>query len=146
MGSTSEHVSYLGQFAGGTARGGAPRARLAVYKICWSNDLQGLCTEADILAAFNDALKDGVHVISASIGSALPLRQFFLSSMDIGSFHAVQLGVTVVLPAGNDGPESTTVENVTPWGVCVAAGTIDRSFPTKIVLGNNQLLTVKTLN
>jgi len=144
VGSTVEHVGYIvGNLAGGTARGGAPRARLAVYKTCWSTDLQsGACTDADILAAFDDALGDGIHVISASIGSPPPLRQFFSSSTDIGSFHAVQMGVTVVLSAGNDGPESSTVENVTPWGVCVAAGTIDRSFPTRIVLGNNQLLTV----
>lgn len=98
--------------------------------------------EADILAAFDDALRDGVHVISASIGSPLPLRQFLTSSSDIGSFHAMQLGVTVVFSAGNAGPESSSVGNVAPWSICVAAGTIDRTFPTRILLGNNRLLMV----
>ena len=40
----------------GTARGGFPSARIAVYKICW---LFG-CNDADILAAFDDAIADGL--------------------------------------------------------------------------------------
>ncbi|KAF3433609.1 hypothetical protein FNV43_RR24711 [Rhamnella rubrinervis] len=52
-------------FAGlgtGTARGGVPSARIAVYKVCWSNR----CDDADILKAFDDAIADGVDIISAS--------------------------------------------------------------------------------
>ncbi|XP_038985370.1 subtilisin-like protease SBT3.18 [Phoenix dactylifera] len=133
VGSVARNASYFG-LGPGTARGGAPRARLAVYKVCW---LQGSCTEADILAAFDDALHDGVQVISASLGSPPPLMPFFSTSSDIGSFHAMQLGVAVVFSAGNDGPDSSLVQNVSPWGLCVAAGTIDRAFPTQMVLGNN---------
>jgi hypothetical protein len=40
----------LGQ---GTIRGGASSARIAVYKVCWSDDG---CNDEDILDAFNDAL------------------------------------------------------------------------------------------
>lgn len=89
------------------------------------------------MAAFDDALNDGVHVISASLGSSPPLMPFFSMSADIGSFHAMQLGITVVFSAGNDGPDASLVQNVSPWGMCVGAGTIDRGFPTKITLGNN---------
>ncbi|KAJ3673576.1 hypothetical protein LUZ60_005568 [Juncus effusus] len=136
VGSVVSNVSYFG-LGCGTARGGAPRARLAVYKICWFKDLQGRCSEADILAAFNDAISDGVNVISASLGSSPPLMPFFAMSTDIGSFHAMQKGITVVFSAGNDGPEASLVQNVSPWGICVGASTIDRAFPTLITLGNN---------
>ncbi|XP_050369783.1 subtilisin-like protease SBT3.18 isoform X1 [Argentina anserina] len=130
-----QNASFYG-FAEGTARGGAPRARLAVYKVCWGNNYSGRCTGADILAAFDDALHDGVHVISASIGSPPPLIPFFASEGVIGSFHAMQLGVSVVFSAGNEGPEPSQVTNVAPWSLCVAASSIDRMFPTRILLDN----------
>ncbi|KAJ4750349.1 Subtilisin-like protease SBT3.3 [Rhynchospora pubera] len=136
VGSISSGVNFYG-LGSGNARGGAPRARLAVYKICWFKDLEGRCSEADIMAAFDDALNDGVHVISASLGSSPPLMPFFSMSTDIGSFHAMQMGVTVVFSAGNEGPDTSLVQNVSPWGMCVGASTIDRGFPTKITLGNN---------
>lgn len=136
VGSVRKNASFFG-LGLGTARGGAPRARLAVYKVCWSDNLISRCTEADILMAYDDAISDGVHVISASIGLTPPLMSFFSSSSDIGSFHAVQMGVSVIFSAGNDGPDPSTVQNVAPWGTCVAGSTVDRMFPTQILLGNN---------
>ncbi|KAG0451121.1 hypothetical protein HPP92_026394 [Vanilla planifolia] len=136
-GSRCANASYLGGLAVGTARGGAPLARLAAYKVCWYKDLEGLCSEADILAAFDDAIADGVGVISVSLGSSPPLMPLFQSASDIGAFHATQLGLPVVFSAGNDGPETGVVQNVGPWGITVAAGTIDRRFPTALMLGNN---------
>ncbi|KAI3461910.1 hypothetical protein Pfo_018573 [Paulownia fortunei] len=133
VGSRSKDGGLFG-FARGTARGGAPRARLAVYKVCWNRNFDGTCTEEDVLAAFDEALHDGVHIISASFGKVPPLRAFFASSADIGSFHAMQLGVSVIFSAGNAGPDPSLVGNVNPWSICVAASTIDRSFPTKILL------------
>ncbi|XP_038699557.1 subtilisin-like protease SBT3.18 [Tripterygium wilfordii] len=136
VGSIAKSADFFG-LGKGIARGGAPRARIAVYKICWGKNYVAKCTEADILAAFDDALYDGVHVISASIGSPPPLPPFFGSSSDIGSFHAMQLGVSVVFSAGNDGPYPSQVTNVAPWSLCVAASSIDRTFPTRIILGSN---------
>ncbi|XP_040243374.1 subtilisin-like protease SBT3.18 isoform X6 [Aegilops tauschii subsp. strangulata] len=137
VGAVSPNASYFGGLGRGAARGGAPRARLAVYKVCWFKDLTGRCNDADILAAFDDALHDGVHVISASLGSPPPLSPLFATSTEVGSFHAMQLGVSTVFSAGNDGPDAAMVQNVSPWGVTVAASTIDRRFPTVIALGNN---------
>lgn len=141
VGSRAKNAGLFG-FARGVARGGAPRARLAVYKVCWNRKFEGTCTEEDVLAAFDEALHDGVHVISASFGKVPPLRAFFASSTDIGSFHAMQLGVSVVFSAGNDGPDPSTVGNVNPWSICVAASTMDRSFPTKISLDDGSFFVV----
>ncbi|KAK1378948.1 subtilisin-like protease SBT3.18 [Heracleum sosnowskyi] len=139
VGSIVQNASFLG-LGQGIARGGNPKARLAVYKVCWNYGNVGQCTEADILAAFDDALCDGVDVISASVGSSPPLFPFFETSADIGSFHAMQKGVSVVFSAGNDGPTPALVQNVSPWSICVAAASIDRNFPTQIVLDHDTLV------
>ncbi|XP_031737952.1 subtilisin-like protease SBT3.18 [Cucumis sativus] len=123
--------------AKGTARGGAPWARLAVYKVCWGKDYEGKCTDADVMAAFDDALHDGVDVISASFGERPPLIPLFESASAIGSFHAMQRGVSVVFSAGNDGSHPSLVQNVSPWSICVAASTMDRTFPTTIFILNH---------
>ncbi|KAH9313983.1 hypothetical protein KI387_022610, partial [Taxus chinensis] len=137
-----QNTSFLG-LARGIARGGAPRARIAVYKVCWE---EGKCAEADILAAFHDAISDGVDVISVSLGSSPPLPDYFSSSSDIGSFHAMEKGITVVFSAGNDGPDPASVANPVPWGITVAASTMDRSFPTNIMLGNNMSIKGEGIN
>ncbi|KAL5708637.1 hypothetical protein ACHQM5_019408 [Ranunculus cassubicifolius] len=145
VGSIVRNASFLG-FALGTARGGAPRSRLAVYKVCWSIQFDGRCTEADILAAFDDALRDGVHVISASFGGSGPLPPYFASSSDIGSFHAMQLDVNVVFSGGNSGIEPGSVQNVAPWSMCVAATSIDRTFPTRLIIDSNITFMGESLN
>ncbi|KAL1202950.1 Subtilisin-like protease SBT3.18 [Cardamine amara subsp. amara] len=145
VGSVVRNVSGFSGLGRGNARGGAPLARLAVYKTCWGKDFEGVCTEADILAAFDDAIHDGVHVISASFGSSPPLTPFFESSADIGAFHAAERGISVIFSAGNDGPDPGVVQNVAPWAVSVAASTVDRSFPTRIVIDGSFTLTGQSL-
>lgn len=129
-----DNVSFIG-LATGSARGGAPQARIAMYKVCWAT---GDCSSADILAAFDDAIYDGVDVISVSLGSPPPLDAYFQDPIAVGSFHALEKGIVVVCSGGNSGPFSETVINTAPWLITVAASTIDRSFPTAITLGNNQ--------
>ena len=133
-----ENASFMG-LAQGLARGGAPSAWLAVYKVCWSI---GGCSSADLLAAFDDAIFDGVDVLSVSLGSPPPLPAYVEDVLSIGSFHAVTKGISVVCSAGNSGPYPQTVINTAPWVITVAASTIDRAFPTVIIMGNNQTLVV----
>ena len=141
-GSFLVNASYQG-LGLGIVRGGAPRARIAMYKVCW-NVAAGQCASADILKAFDEAIHDGVDVLSVSLGSDIPL----FSEVDerdgiaIGSFHAVAKGMTVVCGASTDGPSAQSVQNTAPWILTVAASTIDRSFPTPITLGNNVTILV----
>ncbi|KAF8413405.1 hypothetical protein HHK36_001387 [Tetracentron sinense] len=139
-GSLVEKVSY-GGLAAGLARGGAPLARLAIYKACWAIDTEG-CSDADLLKAFDKAIHDGVDILSVSIGLEVPLFSYVdqRDSIGIGSFHATAKGITVVCSGGNDGPSSQTIVNTAPWLITVAAATIDRAFPATIILGNNRTL------
>ncbi|GAB2229583.1 hypothetical protein Droror1_Dr00013830 [Drosera rotundifolia] len=120
----------FGGLAEGTARGGVPLARLAAYRVCSVG-----CPDANILAAFDDAIADGVDVISISIGgqSAYP---FLEDAMAIGSFHAMEKGILTVAAAGNNGPAASTVDNTAPWMAVVASSNIDRQFRTPVKLGN----------
>jgi subtilisin family serine protease len=56
-------AQVLGQ-ATGTASGMAPRAHVAMYKVCSDDD----CSSADILAGIDAAVGDGCDVISVSLG------------------------------------------------------------------------------
>ncbi|CAH8319822.1 unnamed protein product [Eruca vesicaria subsp. sativa] len=129
----------------GTARGGAPKARIAMYKVCWQRE-DGSCATADILKAMDDAIADGVDVISISLGRAIPI----LSEIDAynefsyGAFHAVSKGITVLMAAGNFGPDAYSVQNIAPWIITVAATNLDRWFPTPLKLGNNVTLLART--
>ncbi|XP_019195103.1 PREDICTED: subtilisin-like protease SBT3.6 isoform X2 [Ipomoea nil] len=143
-GSPVSNVSYKG-LSLGTLRGGAPRARLAIYKIGWED---GIFTDADILKAFDTAIHDGVDVISASFGADVPLYSELYpqaGAISFGSFHAVAQGITVVAAGGNAGPAAQTVSNGEPWIITVAANTPDRAFPTPITLGNGQTLMGQSL-
>ncbi|XP_059647607.1 subtilisin-like protease SBT3.9 [Cornus florida] len=133
-GALINNANFMG-LARGLARGGAPSAWLSVYKVCWAT---GGCSSADLLAAFDHAILDRVDVLSLSLGSTPPLSTYVDDVLSIGSFHAVASGIVVVCSAGNSGPYPATVFNTAPWVITVAASTIDRAFPTKITLGNNQ--------
>jgi len=125
--------------AKGIAKGGAPHARVASYKVCWPTDsLAYNCYDADILAAFDAGIHDGVDVFTVSLGGSPPLPDYFQDAISIGSFHAVQRGRVVVCSAANLGPFPGTVANVAPWILTVAASTIDRDFPSRVQLGNNK--------
>ncbi|KAL5698548.1 hypothetical protein ACHQM5_029574 [Ranunculus cassubicifolius] len=121
-------------FARGVAAGMAPKARLAAYKVCWTTG----CYDADILAAFDAAVADGVDVISLSVGGVVV--PYYLDTIAIASFGAADHGVFVSVSAGNGGPGGLTVTNVAPWVTTVGAGTIDRDFPAYVKLGNGKIL------
>ena len=132
------NASYYG-LAPGTARGGSPSARIASYKAC---SLEG-CSGSTIMKAFDDAIKDGVDIISVSIGMTSIFQSDFLNDpIAIGAFHAQQMGVMVVCSAGNSGPDPYTIVNSAPWIFTVAASNIDRDFQSTVALGNGKTFPV----
>lgn len=124
-------ASFFG-LAQGTARGAVPSARIAVYKVCHPN---AGCNDTDILAAFDDAIADGVDIISISLGSDV-LLQFKDDSIAIGSFHAMEKGILTVNSAGNSGPDQGLTVSMAPWLFSVAASGTDRRIMDKLVLAN----------
>ncbi|XP_070676249.1 subtilisin-like protease [Malus domestica] len=81
-----EGASVYGQ-ANGTAAGMAPYAHLAMYKVC-----EGFgCADADIFAALDVAIDDGVDVLSLSLGG--PSLPFYDDVIAIGAFAAIQKGI-----------------------------------------------------
>jgi hypothetical protein len=118
----------------GQVSGMAPAARLAMYKVLWHNEVTGGSsgTSADIVAAIDDAVSDGVDVINYSIGDSVDL----LDAVDLAFLQASAAGVFVAAAAGNDGPGASTVDNSQPWETTVGAGTHDVKYAKTVTLGN----------
>ncbi|KAF5178756.1 Subtilisin-like protease SBT1.1 [Thalictrum thalictroides] len=119
--------------AKGSAGGMSYTARIAAYKVCW----QFGCASSDILAAMDQAIADGVDILSLSLGGSS--KPYHSDNIAVGAFGAIQKGIFVTCSAGNSGPSESTVTNTAPWIMTVAASYLDRSFPTTVKLGNGQV-------
>ncbi|KAI3936651.1 hypothetical protein MKX01_034080 [Papaver californicum] len=133
-GSSVKNVGFH-QFAVGEAKGVATGARIAVYKICWSKG----CSGSDIVAAMDQALEDGVDVISLSVGGKGNAKPYNLDPTSIAAFGAMEKGVLVSTSAGNAGPGPSTTNKVAPWMLSVGASTIDREFHADVILGDGKI-------
>jgi len=135
-GNAVKDTSFFG-IGNGTVRGGVPASRIAAYKVCTDSG----CSSEALLSSFDDAIADGVDLITISIGFQFP-SIFEDDPIAIGAFHAMAKGILTVSSAGNSGPKPTTVSHVAPWIFTVAASTTNRGFITKVVLGNGKTLAV----
>ncbi|WJX82691.1 hypothetical protein P8452_65415 [Trifolium repens] len=124
----------------GTVKGGSPRARVATYKVCWSLTDVADCFGADVLAAIDQAISDGVDIISLSAAGQYLVHpeDIFTDEVSIGAFHALSRNILLVASAGNDGPTLGSVVNIAPWVFTIAASTLDRDFSSTITFGNSQ--------
>lgn len=151
---TWSHMASVGPGLGlGTARGMAPKARLAIYKAFWN----ARNSDADTLAAVDQAVADGVDVLSLSLGSPydqarpdIGRPELWKDMLAIAAYGAMKKGVFLSLTAGNEGlkdrPDQTTgtVNNVAPWMTTVGASTTNRIFPADVVLGNGTVIQGKS--
>ncbi|GJM90984.1 hypothetical protein PR202_ga07317 [Eleusine coracana subsp. coracana] len=128
-GSAVAGAHVLGQ-AAGVATGMAPRAHVAVYKVCNAT----ACLGSDVLAAVEAAVADGCDVVSLSLGAAS--RPFYVDAVAVAALGAVEKGVFVSAAAGNSGPNATSLSNEAPWVLTVAASTMDRAIRSTVQLGN----------
>ncbi|KAI4335371.1 hypothetical protein L6164_014020 [Bauhinia variegata] len=124
----------------GKASGMAPRARIAVYKALYR--LFGGFI-ADVVAAIDQAVHDGVDILSLSVGPNSPpatTKTTFLNPFDATLLGAVKAGVFVAQAAGNGGPFPKTLVSYSPWIASVAAAIDDRRYKNHLVLGNGKIL------
>jgi len=114
----------------GILSGVAPRAHLAVYKVCFTvmsgaSAGGGSCYTSDSAAAIEQAILDGVDVINFSIGGG---TNPYSDAVSLAFLDAYAAGVFVACSAGNDGPGANTVGHREPWTTTVAASTTDKVY------------------
>ena len=122
-------------FEFGQISGVAPHANIVAYQICSPGDRGDTysgCPGAAIIAALDDAVRDGVDVINYSISGggdpwASSTEQGFLAAQEAGIFSAVS--------AGNDGPDANTTSKNAPWYTVVGASTHGREVAFEKEIG-----------
>ncbi|KAE8665839.1 xylem serine proteinase 1-like isoform X2 [Hibiscus syriacus] len=112
--------------------GAVPSARIATYKVCW---VSLGCADMHILTAMDDAISDGVDVISISIGGET--KDFVTDSISVSAFHALKKGIVTVASGGNDGPAWAPCPTIPMDSYRGATGT-DRQFRSAVKLGNGK--------
>ncbi|KQK14566.1 hypothetical protein BRADI_1g17320v3 [Brachypodium distachyon] len=124
----------------GTAAGIVPGAHISMHKVCTDDS----CEDSDVLASLDMAIKDGVDVLSLSIGMGNDTLD--KNVVAIGAFSAISKGIIVVCAGGNEGPAMSSTTNDAPWLLTVAAGTVDRSFSADVHLNNADKISGEALN
>jgi subtilisin family serine protease len=125
--------------------GMAPRARLAMYKVCWGRtEITAGCFASDSVAAIDQAVADGVDVLNFSIGGSTTDP---LTPVEVAFLNAAAAGVFVATSAGNSGPDPRTVQHGGPWVTTVGAAYHDHTWPATVTLaGGPQPLTATGLS
>ena len=124
--------------AEGIARGGVPSARIAMYKVCW---LEG-CNDVDLLAGMDDAINNGVDLISISIGGPTSscfddaTSSYLDDPIANDAFHAMMKGILATCSARNDSPYASSMVNAAPWIMTIGASAMYRQFSTLVKFGN----------
>lgn len=124
----------------GKLSGMAPRARIAAYKVCWTDAGSGKngCATSNSVAAIEQAVRDGVNVINFSIGPSSGGGSFS-EATEVAFLGAASAGVFVSASAGNSGPSATTpapVAHISPWLTTVGNSTHNRLYLADAVLGS----------
>jgi len=133
-GNADVRMTIAGESLGETS-GMAPAAAVAAYKACWAapNPEDDGCAAADLLRAVDQAVADGVDVlsfpVSGQVQAGTAMRQAFR--------NATAAGVLVVTSAGNRGGRGVSPSS--PW-TTTAGATTYRLFQGAAVLGDGTRL------
>lgn len=103
----------------GSYGGVAPQARIAVYKACWTapDPHDDGCATADLVSAIDAATRDGVDVLSLSVGGPAGV-----DTVERALLGAAEADIVVVAAAGNGGRRSPAA-HTGPWVTTVGAST-----------------------
>jgi subtilisin family serine protease len=118
--------------------GVAPKAYLMNYKVFYPSETpedfqNGNAYVAELVQAFEDAVKDGADVISNSWGSTYQNTLAWPDPMVQAAEAAVDAGVVVVFSNGNAGPDTDTVGSAAIADKVISVGAVTK--PTIIVPG-----------
>ncbi len=115
--------------------GRAPDARIAAYKACWSapDPRDDGCAASDLVAAVDQAVADGVDVLSLSVAG--PDR---IDTVERALLGAAEADVVVVAAAGNDA-RSAYAAHPSPWVTTVGATAGEQPRGAVIVRGGPTL-------
>lgn len=114
--------------------GSAPGAYLMVYKALWGQDGEG--TDVELLAAVNDAVKDGADIINNSWGGGNGVDP--INSLYNNIFHEIEeSGIVLVTAAGNEGEDlqGNRIDKSIGCPGCVEAGITVGATTTDLVFG-----------
>lgn len=114
-GNSGVSVDLAGRPAG-VYSGVAPRARIAVYKACWSapDPVDDGCSSADLVAAIDQAVADGVDVLNLSVAGSKGPNPAGTSTVERALLGAAESDIAVVAAAGNTGRHSFA-GHPSPW-------------------------------
>ncbi len=123
-GGNRAQATFMNGNATAPVSGMAYRARIAVYKACWTGPdftttADDGCFFSDSAAATDAAVADGVDVINFSVGTAAA----FDDPQDIAFLFAADAGVFVARSSGNEGPGASSTSAGEPWVTTVGAST-----------------------
>ncbi len=124
-----------------TIGGVAPRAYLGSYKVFGTPGVNDYASEGAILQAIEDAVTDGMDIISMSLGSDVAERLEYDPEVQALEL-AVASGVIVVASAGNNGSDPETIGSPAdaPSVIAVGASANDRMFAGTVLLSGGQTL------
>jgi subtilisin family serine protease len=131
----------------GFLSGMAPRARLAMYKVCFTGTTatNGGCASSATVSAVNQAIKDGVDVINYSIGPTAG-GGLMSDATEVAFLNASNAGIFIAAAAGNAGPVTGPASNLGPWHATVAASTHNRTIGANVLEGDGVTYRGTSLN
>ena len=138
---TDGHGTGVSMIVGGASINGplgpisgiSPKAFLGNYRV-FDDDPNGPFTEDDwIAAAINDAVADGMDIITLSLGRLLagrPSDEPVVQTVEA----AFAAGKIVTISAGNDGPDPNTISTpgIAPSAITVGSRPNDRTFAASV--------------
>lgn len=130
---------------GETISGVAPGAYLMVYKALWGQEGEG--SDIELLAALDDAVKDGANIINNSWGGNNGVDP--INTLYNNVFQRIEArGIVLVTAAGNEGRDengNTALKSIAcpgcvKAGITVGASTTDFVRATPVIFTSNNFL------